>query len=261
MEQQAEQLTKPVQPGADQGTDVYELLAWFYSNRKQVITVLTVVAVVAAGIGIYVMQKNHREEVAAAALGDIRPPASMQDDALLTSAAPYLKVAENYAGTRAAERALILAGGILFDAGKFDDSRAAFDRFMSQYSSSPFAAQALLGVAASLEAQGKTADAAARYEDLVRHHGSDSSTVQAKSALARCYVALNKPEQALAIYEELTKAKGNDTWSSEAQIQAHELIVKFPNLVKPKTPALLPTASVPAVKPAATSAPAATTNK
>ncbi len=256
MEQQAEHLTKSAQQPQEQATDIYELMAWVHANRKQIIAVLAVIALVGCGIGLFIWQKNHKEEMANAALAEIRPPASAQEEAAITSADPYLKVADNYPGTRAAERALLLAGGILFDAGKFDNSRATFDKFMSLYPGSPWASQALLGVAASLEASGKTADATARYEDWVKHHINDSAAVQGKSALARCYVALNKPEQALAIYEELAREGQNDTWSAEARIQAHELLVKFPNLAKPKVSAT-PAVSVPTVK----LPPAAATNK
>jgi thioredoxin-like negative regulator of GroEL len=65
----------------------------------------------------------------------------------------------------------------------------------------------------------------------------DSTTPQVKSALARCYVALNKPEMAKNIYEDLERGNNNDTWSAEARSQLQELLVKYPNLVKPAAPA------------------------
>ncbi len=218
-----------------QSADLYHLVAWFDANRKRVITILAVVLIVSASIGAYIWHKNYVETQAGEAISNMKQPATAEEAAAinLTAAQSYLKIADDYPGTRGGERALLIAGGILFDNGKFDQSKAAFDKFMTLYPESSLANQAQLGIAASLEAAGKNDEAAKRYDDLIKHHATDSTIPQAKSALARLYVSLNKPEQAMRLYEELAKGNNNDTWSAEAGIQLQELLAKHPELKKP----------------------------
>jgi predicted negative regulator of RcsB-dependent stress response len=227
-----------------QAVDLWHLVAWFHANRNRVLPITAIILVIGAGIGGFIWHKNYVETQAAAALSNIKPPTSAQESGApnAANALPYVKVADDYAGTRGAARALLIAGGIQFDAGKFDVSQATFRRFISEYSENPLANLALLGVAASLEAQGKTAEAATAYDDLIKRHQADSTTPQAKSALARLYVAQDKPEQAMHLYEELARANNNDTWSVEAGIQLQELLAKYPNLKKPVASAPVPTA-------------------
>jgi TolA-binding protein len=216
---------------ADDSADLYQIIAWLHHNRKQVITVACGVLAVAAVIGGVFWHKSYVETQANTALGILALPGAAQSGD--SSARDFLKIADDFPGTTAASRALLIAGGILFDAGKFDDARAAFEKFMGQYSSSPLANQALLGIASSLEAQGKIQEAASRYEDLRNHYGADSTASQVKSALARCYVALNKPELAKTLYEDLSHSQYSDSWTAEAPSQLQELLVKYPNLAKP----------------------------
>lgn len=218
--------------------DIYYLAAWLHANQKNVIKIGSVVLIVAAIVGGYFWHKYYVETQAANMLSAVRPPSSMQESAnpTVADAQPYLKIADEYSGTRAAGRSLLLAGGLIFDAGKFDQSQQIFRRFMANYSDSPMANIALLGIAASLEAEGKNTEAASAYEDIIRRPQTDSTTSQAKSALARVDVALNKPDQAMHLYEDLARNNGNDTWSAEAGIQLQELLAKYPALKK--TPAL-----------------------
>src|SRR5437899_646839 len=96
---------------------------------------------------------------------------------------------------------------------------------------------------------------------------------EAKSALARLYLVQGKPEMALKLYEDLAKGRNNDSWSAEAEIQASELLAKYPNL-KPKpapAPVVAPTVtpglpvatgtSAPAASKATTGIPLTITNK
>jgi predicted negative regulator of RcsB-dependent stress response len=226
-----------------QTADLYHLVAWMHANRNRLITISIIILVVGAAIGGFIWHKQYVESEAADALSNIKPPTTAQEAATpnAASAQPYLTVADSFPGTRAAARALLIAGGIQFDAGQFEPAQNTFRKFMSEYSDSRLANQALLGVAACLEALGKTAEAATAYDDLIKRHQADSTTPQAKSALARLYVAENKPELAKHLYEELASVNNNDTWSVEAGIQLQELLAKYPDLKKaPARPAAAP---------------------
>ena len=241
-----------------QTMDLYHLVVWFDANRKRVISILAAVLIVSAITGAYIWHKNYVETQAGEALSNVKQPTTAEEAAALnaTAAQAYLKIADDYPGTRGGARALLIAGGILFDTGKFDQSKAAFDKFMTEYPDSSLVNQAQLGIAASLEAAGKNDEAVKHYDDLIKHHATDSTIPQAKSALARLYVGLNKPEQAMRLYEELAKGGNNDTWSAEAGIQLQELLAKHPELRKPiatapttvTIPSATPTVKVPPAK-------------
>lgn len=231
------------------------LVAWFQINRKRVITIAAAVAAIGAAVGLYIWHHNNNETQANIALSDIKPPAySPTGAAMPADPQPYLKVADDYAGTAAGSHAQLMAAQAYFDAGKFDQAKAQFEKFLTQYPDNPLASQAALGVAASLEAAGKTAEAATRYDDIIKRNQGSSILPEAKSALARLYVEQNKPEEALRLYKELVQAGNNDTWSAEADIQLKELIAKHPELKKLLAP---PAAVAPVAPAAATGKPAA----
>src|SRR6185437_14818532 len=232
----------------DQSADYYRLVAWAHANRKQLIAIAVAVVVVAAGIGIYTWYKQNREDQANVALSAIKTPQPTRESPVPPPADPkaYLAVADQYSGTSAGARALLLGAGTLFETGKFADAQTQFGRFLSEYPDSPLADQASIGVAASLEAQGKNAEAASRYDDIIKHHPGASIIPQAKSALARLDVAQGKFADAAHLYEELMRTGNNDSWTAEAQDQLRELFAKHPEL-QPK-PAAAPTASAPTIK-------------
>jgi predicted negative regulator of RcsB-dependent stress response len=230
--------------------DLYRLVAWAHARRKQLIWISTIVVVAAAIIGIYIWRTNYNENLASESLSRLKLPTG--SETITASAAdPYIKVVNDFPGTRAGARALLMAAGILFDSGKFKEAQDQFDRFMREYSDSPLVSQALIGIAASLEAQGKIPEATARYEDITKRRSLDSTMPQANSALARLYLAQNKPDRAFKIYKELAQSGNPDSWSSEAGIQAEELLQKYPDLRKSMMtmppPSASPTPTAPAL--------------
>lgn len=218
-----------------QTTDFYRLVAWMHANRKRLIVISAVILIAGAGIGIFNWNKSNREAQANEALSNINPPTNAEGSTNAAAAEPYLKVAADYKGTSGGARALLIAGGILFDAGKFQEAQKRFEQFLGEYPDYPLADQALLGVNASYEAEGNLTEAATRYKDFVERHPTASTLPQAKSALARVYLAENKPELALQQYDDLERTRNNDSWTAEAGIQKEELLAKHPNLRKQPT--------------------------
>src|SRR5579872_3841225 len=233
-----------------QSADLFQLVAWLHANRKRLISILVVVVVLGAAIGLYVWNKKRTETEASEALSEVKPPVSNTSGTASqapspAAAEPYLKVAGQYPGTSGDAHALLLGAVTLFDAGKFADAQAQFEKYTREYPDSPLILQARVGVAASLEAQGKIADATARYKELTDRYPGAPIIFQAKSALARLYEAQNKPDLALRLYEELARGNNNDSWSSEAGIQREELLEKHPNLRPPPPTAPSTTSTAP----------------
>ncbi|EEF58276.1 tetratricopeptide repeat protein [Pedosphaera parvula] len=216
---------------ATQSTDLIKLVDWLHKNQKQLIGFVLAIAVIGGGIAFYVANKNRQEVKAGEALSELRPSrATPGTQAPSVPPDAYLKVANEHPGTSAGGQALLLAGGALFEAGKFKEAQAQFDRFLGEHGDSALASQARIGVAASLEAQGEDAQAAAKYQALISSQPNDSVIPQAKSALARLYEKQGKYADALRLYQELTKQGNNDSWSAEAGIQIEELLAKHPEL-------------------------------
>ena len=87
--------------------------------------------VLAVGLGVYIYNYFHeqREVEASAALFDLDKLPESRGKQTYPGSAELLKVVENYSGTQAAERALLMAAEAYFREQKYDDARAKFDRF------------------------------------------------------------------------------------------------------------------------------------
>ncbi len=203
-------------------------LNWLDTNRQKLTRIAVVVAVVALAASYYFWNQAQQEAAASAALSDVPPGAG--------AAEAHLKLAAKYPKTSAAPRAVLVAAGDLFAAGKLPEAETQFKRLLDEYSESPFRVQGLLGVAACLDAQGKIPDAVTRYEQIVARYPKEAVASQAKSALARLYEIQNKPAQALPLYEELQRTEAYSSFGLEANIRRLALLAKHPELAKAKAP-------------------------
>ena len=223
---------------ATQSADVFRLVTWALKNQKRLLTGAGVVGVVGFGAWLYSWNASHHQAVASEALSELRPTVGQAENRAVPADA-FAKVSDTYPGTAAAGRAVLLAAGALFDSGKYAEAQAQFERFLRDYGDSPWRTEAQIGVASSLEAAGKVDLALTKYKEILDRRPTDATSPQVKSALARLYLAQIKPDQALRLYEDLAKAHNNDSWSSEAEMQARELLLKHPEL-KPPAPAPAP---------------------
>jgi predicted negative regulator of RcsB-dependent stress response len=246
----------------------YKLWAWGDKNKKQLLWGLIALVVVGIVVAFWLSHKSETQNDANYALskltsrvGGPSTPEPTADD--------LLKVAAEYPGTDAAQRAQLLAAGDLFVSGKYDVAQDKFQKFVQQYSGSPLVSQAAIGVAACLDAQGKTNDALSAYDSVVNRYPSDNVVPQAKFGMARLLEAQGKFKEARTTFEELSHMFAG-TISSEATIRLQELNAAHPELqptnsmpqATSQVLKTLPTAATPAVTPAAPAhPPAITTNK
>lgn len=207
----------------------FELLTWLEVNKRRLIIGAVVVAVVSSGLSIYNYQRKQTEFAASDKLvrlgtgRDSRP-----------TAGDYLKVAEEYPGTPAAERALIQAAGAYFTEGRHNDAKARFEQYLKDYPAGGMRGIASLGAAACLDEMNKLDEALAAYQGVVSGYGSDPVVHQAKLAMALVYLAKKQPAQAYKIYDELSRATPPTPLNSEARMLLDDLIKRYPELVPVK---------------------------
>jgi predicted negative regulator of RcsB-dependent stress response len=225
-----------------------QFLTWFEKNKRQLMFGTVAVAVIGLIAGIYVWRQNETQVDASQALSKVASIAYVSGtQAGMTEA--LLKVANDYAGTEAARRAVLMAAGNYFADGNYKDAQTQFEKFLRDYRDSAFAGQALLGVAACKDAQGKVEDAVAAYKDIADHHSADSVAPQARFALGRLYEQQKKPELARELYQQVAQMDPNGSIGSEAGMRLAELYSKNPSLIPAKVPAMARPAVAPAAQP------------
>jgi tetratricopeptide (TPR) repeat protein len=216
-----------------------EWLAWLETNARKVAIATAVVAVIVGAVFFMRHQQAQREAEAASALMLARLQAGRNGP----GAAELLQLQSTYAGTAAARHAGFLAAGALFAEGKFEEARAAFDKFARENPADALAPQATLGVAACLEARKDLDGALAAYQSVLARHPNDAVAIQAKLALGRLYEARGQHAEALKLYQETTRAGALSAWHVEFASRRDELLRRFPQLASTNAPATTPAAT------------------
>ena len=214
---------------------LFKLWPWIEANKNRLIGGAAIIAAAIFLIYFFLWQRGQKEIAADKALTQvfISTPPDAGAGALADS---YLAVAEKNPGTLAARRALLQGATALFDAGRYADAQAQFQKFLDANPDNSFAAQASLGVAASLDAQGKSDLAAAAYQKVISGFGDATAVNVAKFSLARIDEAQGKFSDAFHYYADVAQhSNPNGSLGSEAAQHAMELKSKLPSA--PASPA------------------------
>ncbi len=222
-------------PEGTESTRSIEFLAWLEVNKKRLLVGAGVVAVVASVIAVYRTHAEAQERKANAALLAVAG-ASLSGESRRPAAGDFLKVGEQYSGTKAARRALLLGAEALYREGKYAEAQAQFEKAQASLGSDNLAGTAAYGMAVCLDALGKTNEALAAYQDVVTRHASSAAAGQAKLALAGLQEARGEFAQALRTYNEMTNRLVSG-WSSEALMRRENLLSRHPELVPTNAPA------------------------
>jgi predicted negative regulator of RcsB-dependent stress response len=212
----------------------YKTWAWADKNRKQILYGLIGLAVVGAILAFYLAHASEKRNDANNALSKLTA-GSVVPNAPQPTPDALLKIASDYPGTEAAQRALLLAAGDLFAAGNYDAALTQFQNFVQKYNGSPLIAQAALGVASCYDALGKTNDAVSSYQSVADRYALQNVAPQAKLGLARLLEAQGKFKEARTQLEEVSRSYPG-TISSEAVARLQELLAAHPELNAPVNP-------------------------
>jgi len=217
---------------------LFRLWPWLEANAKR-LAFGAALAVIAIFVFTFYTYRQNQREIAA---GEALTQANLSDTGAQLAAA-CLKIAADYAGTAAAQRARLQGATVLFITGKYADAQTQFQMFLDAYPDSFFTAQATLGLASSLDALGKTDQAVSAYQRASNQTSDLNAALNAKFSLARIDEAQGKLAEAQRLYGEVARTFGNSSLGSEAGLRAMDLTARLPKA--PATPAPAPAASVP----------------
>ncbi len=211
-----------------------KLWPWVETNKNRLIAGAAIAVLAIFTIWFVACQREAKAVAAGEALTQTAIVASGP------TADAYLKVAENYSGTVAGQRALLQAAATFFAASKFTDAQAQFQKYLDAHPDGEFAGQAQLGVASSLDAQGKTDLAVGAYQRVVSNVSDAAIVSAAKFGLARIDEAQGRVNDALVLYQDVARAEPSSSLGSEATMRLMELRSKLP-AAAPAPTAVAPT--------------------
>jgi len=219
---------------------LFRLWPWIEANAKRLAFGLAVVLIAVFVFSFYSYRQNQREIAAGEALtqAGISQTGTPLADACL-------KLATEYAGTLAGQRALLQAATTLFAAGKYADAQIQFQKFLDTYPDNFLTPQATLGVAASLDALGKTDLAVSTYQKASTQTADPNVVGSAKFSLARIDEAQGKLAEAQKLFGDVARSFPNSSLGSEAGMRAMELTAKLPKAPASPAPAPAAAASAP----------------
>lgn len=222
----------------------YKTYAWVDKNRKQLLYGVIAVAIVGVIVAFWLSHQSEKQNDANDALSKLTNRMSPATPEPTPEA--LLKVAADYPGTDAGQRALLIGAADLFTSGKYDEALAQFQKFQKDYPESLLTAQAAMGVAVCYDAQGKTSDAASAYQSIVDRYSNQNVFPQAKLALARLLEVQGKFKEAKSHLEEITRTIPG-TINTEASLRLQELNAAHPELEAANRPATAASPSTNAV--------------
>lgn len=206
----------------------FKTWSWVEANSKRIAGGAGITVIAILFVSYYFWRQNQNEITAGEALTQLIVSASPNSDTSQLGAA-YLKIAADYPGSLAGERALMLGAAALFTGGQYAQAQGQFQKYLDTQPGGPFAAQAALGVAASLDAQGKTDPAAEAYQRVISAFPSDANAADAaKFSLAKIDEQRGKLNDAENFYQEVVRDNPNNLLGSEAAFHAMQLRAKLP---------------------------------
>jgi TolA-binding protein len=196
------------------------------ANKNRIIAGAVLIAIAISVGWIFAEQRQQKEIEAGQQLTQLTLKPDAKPDA-------FLKIATDYAGTIAAQRALLEGAAKLFDSGHFSEAQAQFQKFLDEYPNSDLDANAALGVAASLDAQNKTDLALAAYQRVIKNYSDATAVNTAKLALARIDETQGRNKDALAYYQDVAQQSMISSQRQEAGLRLMDLNNKMPASAAP----------------------------
>ncbi len=220
-------------------TYLFKMWPWFEANKIRLLWGGGVV-VVAVGLFYFHFNRQAQNEIDAGVALTKLMVSEPRNSTAESQAGQFMKVAGDYRGTAAGQRAMLQSAALLFQGRKYADAQDRFQTFLNEYPASPLAPQAALGVAACLDAQGKADASASAYQRVFNSYSDPSTAAFARFRLAQIDEQLGKRTEALSLYEDVARSSSGSALGSEAAMRAMEMkIASAPAAAQPAVAAPL----------------------
>ncbi|HZT21760.1 MAG TPA: tetratricopeptide repeat protein [Verrucomicrobiae bacterium] len=197
-------------PAQDTTVLLLKLWSWVETNKNRLMAAVAVVAAGVLAVSYFFYETGQKEIVAGQALSQLFvTPGGPTADACL-------KVAAEFPGTLAGQRAWLQAAKALFDAGRYAEAEVQFQKFLNEHPDNQFSDLAMLGVAASLEAENKTNEAVRAYQRVTANSNDPVIDMTAKFALGRIAEEQGRFNDALVFYQDVARVGVGTSLGSQA---------------------------------------------
>jgi TolA-binding protein len=210
-------------------TYLFKTWAWIENNARGAMIAAGIIIVAIISVSFYSWRLGQKEIEAGNALSRVLLAGNGR------TAGAYLKVAADFPGTKAGQRAALQGAADLFAAGEYVEAQAQFQKFLDTYSDSSLTSEAQLGVATSLDAQSKLDLAASAYQNAISRSSDQNVIAAARLGLAQIQERQGKFADAQKNYEEVARSNPNSSLASEAVMRAAQLKTQSPDVKQPST--------------------------
>jgi tetratricopeptide (TPR) repeat protein len=226
-----------MQPEKPESVWIYEAWAWAEVHRRHLILAAVGVLGLIVGGYVYFWLRGQTELRANQALLALAPPDRAEARTGAGGHDAFVKLATEYGSSSAATRALLLAAGELFQAGRYAEARQRFAEVERRDGSGLLAPLAALGAAACLDAENKLDEARAAYQQVVAKYPDDPVAGRARLALAALHETRGEFAEALKIYDSLAADRKSGRAGMEATVKREVLLKQHPELAPRSAPA------------------------
>jgi TolA-binding protein len=126
------------------------------------------------------------------------------------------KLSVEQRGTKVGGEALIRLGNRLYEAGKFDEARDSFAKYLQEYSGGPMHAAAAIGKAYAEASKGDLPAAEKSLHAAAEAYKGDPMLGEVQMSLARIYEQGKKPDEALKLYGQVAEKYPQSQWAQQA---------------------------------------------
>ncbi|NTW48525.1 MAG: tetratricopeptide repeat protein [Chlorobiales bacterium] len=200
-------------------TAFYKAVDIFERKKPLVIGIGAALIAVVAGVVLWTMQKQSKNDEATTMLSKIQPvyDAGQFDKAIYgdTLNAGLLKISQEYSGTTSGELATLYLATSLYQKGSLDSALTSFEEVSLE--SDLVAGAALSGLAACYEEKKDFSKAGKLYKDAADRVKNNTLTPIYLSSAARSFELAGQKDDAIEIYEKLKKEFKQSTEGKDAE--------------------------------------------
>jgi tetratricopeptide (TPR) repeat protein len=215
---------------ADDDT-IHRLLAWARGHRNLVTYGAAGLAIAGALVAWNLFASRRSEAAAGEELQQAR--AAFEQRNLPLAASEFLRIRENYRGTRAGEEATVLLGQARLLQGQAQQAIDVLSGFAGS-ASAAYRPQAYGLLGAAYENVGRPADAGAAYQRAADASDLPSFKAQFLSDAGRAWIAARDTARAVAAYQRIVRDLAETGSVTEASVRLAELTKGAVTLPQPK---------------------------